>query len=147
VQFPIETARRDLSEKLMEAFTERVTIVLPKNLQEFKELIDKDQISSILMGVFLKFLPVSQNPEYAITYIVRFEDIIRLFNKEIDAHMRNIKITDLTFRERSPNDLRKFLIDTFGDVVRRSVDEMRKTKKFDDIETSLKEFYMEQKNI
>jgi DNA-directed RNA polymerase alpha subunit len=70
-----------------------------------------------------------------------------LFNKEIDAHMRNIKITDLTFRERSPNDLRKFLIDTFGDVVRRSVDEMRKTKKFDDIETSLKEFYMEQKNI
>ena len=61
--------------------------------------------------------------------------------------MRNIKITDLTFRERSPNDLRKFLIDTFGDVVRRSIDEMRKTKKFDDIETSLKEFYMEQKNI
>lgn len=147
VQFPIETARRDLSEKLMESFTERVTTVLPKNLQEFKELVDKDQINSIMMGVFLKFLPVSQNPEYAITYIVRFEDIIRLFNKEIDVHMRNIKITDLTFRERSPNDLRKFLIDTFGDVVRRSIDEMRKTKKFDDIETSLKEFYMEQKNI
>ena len=146
-QFPIENALRDAREKLNEAFAEKITSYLPKSLQEFKEFIDKDKITSILTGVFLKYLPAAQNPEYAITYIVRFEDGIRAFNKEIDTNMRHAKVTDLSFRERSPNDLRRFLIDSFGDIVRISMDQMQKTKKFDDIEISLKEFYMDNKNI
>lgn len=147
VQFPAESAQNMIADRLGVLFRERIMASPPRSTREFRELVDKEHIAPILTSVFLSYIADVRDPEYVVSYVVKFEDLIRLFVKEYEIGVRSAKVNDLTFRERSPRDLAQFLGDLFADIVKAALKELDRAKKFVDLEQSYKEFYMQRKMI
>lgn len=142
---PIKTA---IVDKLTAWFTARVRNDTPSDLPHLRTLfINRHIISEIVTEVLTGTISAHgrSSSEYMLTYISKFDSIIRAFTKELDTQWLTENINIRVFKEYQHAQLQQHLIGLFSGLARRAVDYLDRTNTWVDHELSLKEFIFQER--
>ncbi len=138
-----------ISDRIMAGFEQRATADVPKSPEEFANaMINNDDIEKILLDVLTHSTGVKGKgaAEYLVTYVAKFDSIIRTFTKEFERQW-NIHPLTARFFEENKNISVGSLAEIGRAIVKSTIDELDRSKLWSDYDQTLKEFFMEQKQI
>lgn len=121
---------------------------MPENGEAFKRMaVNQQIISEVLLDVLTHSIGIHGlgSSEYMITYISKFDSIIRAFIKELERKWLEENINDRMFSELSPDNLRGNLLGIFTTVIKASIDELDRNKLWTEYDISIKEYFLERK--
>jgi hypothetical protein len=135
----------------VEYFESRISESTPESEAEYKNIIaqDDDIITSMLLSRLIAGINIQSKSmsEYMITYMVKFDEIIREYLREFASGLAKISIPDILFREKSKAEIKKYLVDLYKDIANNAITTLDKRKRWVEYDISLKEFFMEHKYI
>ncbi len=141
-----EPIRRSLLEKMTDYFEPEAQKI--KNLAQLKHAsIDVDKIADILLEILTHSTGIhgKGTAEYLITYLVKFDNIIRVFIKELERQWSLTNVPSRTFDENTKAGLAKILTEIFKTTTAAAIDELDRSKLWTEYDISLKEFFLDRK--
>lgn len=141
-----EPIRFAIIDTLTRGFETRLAKI--NNPNSFRELaIDRDNINETLLDILTHSTGIygKGSSEYLITYIAKFDGIIRAFTKELERRWGEEVLPERLFKEHSGEDLKNMLRTIFISVVTASVDELDRSRTWTEYDMTLKEFFLERK--
>lgn len=132
-----------------QSFEDKLGNEIPQDPSAFREVIigDTDEINEILLDRLIHTMGLhgKGSTEYTLTYLTKFDTIIRQFVKELDNQIKKHAIDPIIFKERSGDDLKRYLMDVHKDIITGVVNELDRSKQWTEYDTSIKEFFLERK--
>ncbi len=126
----------------------------PKSIDDWKELItgtgninQKYYISTITKNIADIFFEDGSDDEQMNTFIVKLNDLIMSFNREFLTAISELKLELNAFRDKSAEDLNKYLQLLFADSVNTALETLSKPPaQIDDLSAGFKEFFLKNKS-
>lgn len=145
-----EPTKAAIVERMREWFTKQIHDKKPQSAREVKlHAVNTQIITEILLDILTHTTGThgKGSAEYIITYISKFDAIIYKFIKELERRWGEEQIADRVFKERSGADLEKYILDVHDGVVKLAVNELDKSLAWSEYDTSLKEYFLERKQV
>jgi hypothetical protein len=145
-----EPMRVTILEKMVKIFEQRMRQKMPGSMVQFRKLARfRDEIRDILLDVLSPSVHrrARDSSELAITYAAKFERTIYIFTGELDKRWQGAVLAERTFKEESGDVLAATLKTIFTDVTRAAINELERAGIWTDYDISLKEFFLEKKQI
>lgn len=142
---PIKTS---IVDQLTIWFEQELKKTIPKSLSELKSMaINVDVITTVLLDLLTHSTGIhgKGSSEYLITYIAKFDSAIWRFIKELERKWNNENMSDRMFKERTGDDLVKYLLTIYTVVVKAAADELDAVRTWTDYDISIKEYFLEHK--
>lgn len=139
-----------ITDKLQKSFEKAVKDHPVKNILQFKKLVmDKDTISKTLLEVLKHSTGIygKGSTEYLVTYLAKFDVILRKFYGEVERQLSLQIINSRMFAENTQDETHKILGGIYKAIVTKSANELDKAKMWSDYDLSLKEYFLEKKQI
>lgn len=117
---------------------------------DFKtRLIDVPLITEILLDKLTHTIGVAGkgSTEYLVTYIARFEGTINRFIKELENKYVVMKLKASIFKELTNDALTSHIMSVYKSIITATIDELDKSRVWTDYDISLKEFFLERKEV
>lgn len=119
-----------------------------KNIAEFKSLIINQQIiTETLLDILTHNIGIhgKGSAEYMITYISKFDSIIRGFIRELETKIMGEQMFDRIFKELKEDDIHRYLVSRATDIISAAVNELDRNNSWTEYDVSLKEYFLEKK--
>jgi hypothetical protein len=145
-----EPIKASIINQLSTWFDKQITEHVPKSAQQVKSMaINSAIITEVLLDTLTHSTGIygKGSSEYLVTYIAKFDSIIHKFIRELERRWGDEKISNMLFKERTGNDLHKYLMNMYTHIVKLSADEMDKSNVWTEYDISLKEYFLEQKQV
>ena len=134
-----------------QTFEDKLSKKVPSTSGEFYHMVlgDNEEINDILLDRLIDTMGIHTkgSNEYTLTYLTKFDTIIRQFIKELENSAKKHHVGHLIFKERSGADLKKYLMDIYKDIITNAVNELDRSKQWTEYDVSIKEFFIERKYI
>lgn len=134
----------------MEEYEKVINQHIPISPSEFRDMVtgNTNSINEILLYRLSHSIktPEKGRAEYIITYMAKFDGIIRQFIKVLENKYNMYSISELLFKERTGNDLKQYLLAICKDIIVKVVNELDRAKQWTDYDISIKEFFLESKH-
>ncbi len=143
-----EPMRAAIVDKLTADFETKIAGSMPGSPQELLAMVvDQTAISGVHLGILTHTTGArgQGSGEYFITYITKFDGIVRAFIKELNRRWESAAITARDFKELAREPLRALLVKTYRDVTRAAAAELDSSRTWTDYDITLKEYFLERK--
>lgn len=120
---------------------------LPDGNAEFVRAVTNE---ATIVGILTRRLIsqlASRSNEFLVSYIYKFDALSRQFARELIGRTKKYRPSELVYKELRPTELRKHLHGICMTIIDEVIYELDRAKTWDEIDKSLKEFFIERKMI
>jgi hypothetical protein len=143
-----ETIKSTIIDGLVEWLGPQLKKNMPKDIADFKYIsVDRRVVADTILSALTHTTGIhgKGSSEYMLTYICKLDFIIGKFVKELERQWSLETISDRVFKERSGDDLYKYLMDVFRGIAKSTADQLDKLRLWTEYDISIKEYFLEQK--
>lgn len=141
--------KEQIGRDLAELYERRLVEMAPDSLAAFKQVVldCEPEITAIIMDRMTAQLKATGigREEYIVTYITKFDTIVREFMKAMEAKFKQQKLSALFFKEKSKDDVTSDLSAICRDIATGAINELDKNHKWSDYDISIKEYFLTRK--
>lgn len=142
---PIKAA---IMAELTDKFAERLKRSQPRTADEYKRLaVDPQSTNEIIIRALTRSLNLygKNSVEYTISYIYKFDVIVRTFLKDLILNWLDTNIPERVFKEFEQENLHNYLMEMYINTTKKSMDAMDRNNLWTDYDVSLKEYFLRKK--
>ncbi len=147
---PSDVIKGQVIQDFMETYERKFDKSIPREPNDVWNVVtDVNEINQILLNRLTHTMGVhgKGSAEYTITYMTKFDSIIRQFIKELENRLKGANLTPMLFKEIRGEDLKKHVLSICKDILLKVVDELDRSRQWSEYDFSLKEYFLERKYI
>lgn len=143
---PADALKANISRDFSIHFESALEKKMPTNNAHFVRLLANEGVIVSILTRRLVAQLGRPSTEFLLTYMYKFDALSRQFVRELVSRAKRHQPSALSYRELRPTELKRHLYSICMTAVDEAINELDRAKQWDEIDKSLKEFFIERRS-